>query len=167
MASYLPLVQRIQPVGSSHLACHRRATRIWAALRVASLYQRCLFKWEKFSLIMAGRSAFSYLASKISTTRLVALRVLIGFWARQVLCLSALVGVGYMAWKWIFISLKSWMVSWWFLVQTQNCTSPCLKSYGPCLIYFGTKRTHSCILGLKGEALFLELSSFFCCVYRS
>ncbi len=33
---------------------------------------------EQFSLIMAGRSAFSYLASKISTTRLVLLRVLIG-----------------------------------------------------------------------------------------
>jgi hypothetical protein len=27
MASYLPLVQRIQVVGSSHLACHQRATR--------------------------------------------------------------------------------------------------------------------------------------------
>ncbi len=43
---------------------------------------------------MAGRSAFSYLASKISTTRLVALRVLIGSWAKQVFSLSALVILG-------------------------------------------------------------------------
>jgi hypothetical protein len=48
------------------------------------------------------------------------------------------------------------------LVQTRNCMSPCLKSYGLCLnYYFGTKRTHSPLPGLMGEALFLELSSFF------
>ena len=35
-------------------------------------------RWEQFSLIMAGRSAFLYLASRISTTRLVAVRVLTG-----------------------------------------------------------------------------------------
>ncbi len=40
---------------------------------------------------MAGRSAFSYLASNIFTMRLVALRVLIGSWAKQVFSLSALV----------------------------------------------------------------------------
>ncbi len=43
---------------------------------------------------MTGRSAFSYLASKISTTRLVALQVLIGSWAKQVFSLSALVILG-------------------------------------------------------------------------
>ncbi len=43
---------------------------------------------------MAGRSAFSYLASKISTTHFVALRVLVGSWAKQVFSLSALVILG-------------------------------------------------------------------------
>jgi hypothetical protein len=42
----------------------------------------------------ATRSAFSYLASEISTTRLVALQVLIGYWVRQALCQSALVMLG-------------------------------------------------------------------------
>ncbi len=37
-----------------------------------------------------GRSALSYLASKISTTRLVALHVLVGSWAKLELSLSAL-----------------------------------------------------------------------------
>ncbi len=39
---------------------------------------------------MLGRSALSYLASKISTTHLVALRVLVGSWAKLELSLSAL-----------------------------------------------------------------------------
>jgi hypothetical protein len=43
---------------------------------------------------MAGRSAFSYLASKISTMHFVALRVLIGSWVKQVFSLSALVILG-------------------------------------------------------------------------
>ena len=43
------------------------------------------------------------------------------------------------------------------LVQKQNCTSLCLKLYGLCLKLFGTKRTHSRIPGLKGEALLSEL----------
>jgi hypothetical protein len=37
------------------------------------------FRRDQFFLIMAGRSAFSYFASKISTTLLVVLQVLIGF----------------------------------------------------------------------------------------
>jgi hypothetical protein len=68
------------------------------------------------------------------------------------------IGVGYnMAWKWIRISLKSWMVSWWCwyknkIVQARvsNCMHQCLK----CVC---TKRTHSRVPGLKGEALFSEL----------
>jgi hypothetical protein len=32
-----------------------------------------------------------------------------------------------------------------------------------CLNWFITKRTHSCVAGLNGEALFLELLRFFCC----
>jgi hypothetical protein len=40
------------------------------------------------------------------------------------------------------------------LVQKQNCMSRCLKSYASVSQYFGTKRTHSSIPGLKGEAFF-------------
>jgi hypothetical protein len=47
------------------------------------------------------------------------------------------------------------------LVQKRNSTSLCLKLYGPRLKCFGTKCTHSCIPGLKGEALYSELRSFF------
>ncbi len=64
------------------------------------------------------------------------------------------------AWKWICIRLKSWMVVLMVLVQKQNSTSLCLKLYWPCLKLFGTERTHSRVPGLKGEALFLELFSF-------
>ncbi len=63
-------------------------------------------------------------------------------------------GVGYMAWEWIRISLDSRMVVLMVLVQKGNRTSPCLKSYGPCLIFFGTKRTHSCKPGVKGKLFF-------------
>jgi hypothetical protein len=47
------------------------------------------------------------------------------------------------------------------LVQKQNRTSQCLKSHVSVSQFFGTKRTHSRIPGLKGEALFSKLSSFF------
>ncbi len=47
------------------------------------------------------------------------------------------------------------------LVQKQNCTSRCLKSHVSVFHFFGTKRTHSHVSGLKGEALFLNLQSFF------
>ncbi len=46
------------------------------------------------SFIIAGESDLSYLASSISMTLLVPFRVLAGSWARQVLCLSALVMLG-------------------------------------------------------------------------
>ncbi len=67
------------------------------------------------------------------------------------------IGVGYMAWKLICISLNSQMVVLMVLVQkneivqarVSNQTSLCLKN-------FGTKRTHSRIPGLKGEALFFD-----------
>jgi hypothetical protein len=74
-------------------------------------------------------------------------------------------GVGYMAWKWICISLKSWMVVLMVLVQKQNPKiSLCLKLYGPCLKLLGTKRTDSSIPRLKEEALFLN--KFFRSVWR-
>jgi hypothetical protein len=47
------------------------------------------------------------------------------------------------------------------LVQTQNRTSRCLKSHASVSQLFSTKGTHSCIPGLKGEALFSKLQSFY------
>jgi hypothetical protein len=47
------------------------------------------------------------------------------------------------------------------LVQKQNGMSRCLKSHALVSQFFGTKRTHSCVPGLKGEALVLKLQSFF------
>jgi hypothetical protein len=47
------------------------------------------------------------------------------------------------------------------LVQNQNCTSQCLKLHASVSQFFGTKRTHSCIPGLKGEALFFKTLIFF------
>jgi hypothetical protein len=47
------------------------------------------------------------------------------------------------------------------LVQKQNYTSWCLKLHVSVSQFFGTERTHTRIHGLKGEALFLKLLSFF------
>ncbi len=66
-----------------------------------------------------------------------------------------------MAWKWIRISLNSWIVVLMVMVQKQNPTSLCCKLYGPCLNFFGTERKHSRVPGIKWEALFLDLHVFF------
>jgi hypothetical protein len=47
------------------------------------------------------------------------------------------------------------------LLQKRNRTSRCLKSHASVSQFFGTKRTHSRIPGLKGEALFSKFLSFF------
>jgi hypothetical protein len=47
------------------------------------------------------------------------------------------------------------------LVQKRNRMSQCLKLHASASQYFGTKRTHSRISGLKGEAPFSKLPSFF------
>ncbi len=47
------------------------------------------------------------------------------------------------------------------LVQKRNHTSRCLKSHASVSQFFCTKRTHSRVPGLKGEALFLKLLIFF------
>ncbi len=47
------------------------------------------------------------------------------------------------------------------LVQKQNRTSRCLKLHASVSHFFGSKCTHSHVPGLKGEALFLKLRSFF------
>ncbi len=57
---------------------------------VSSKFQCGVLRCAKLFLIMLGRSALSYLASKISTTCLVALRVLSGSWAKLELSLNAL-----------------------------------------------------------------------------
>jgi hypothetical protein len=64
-------------------------------------------------------------------------------------------GVGYMAWKLIRISLESWMGCPDGSGTKQNCTSRCLKLHVSVSNFFGTKRTHSRVPGLKVEALFL------------
>jgi hypothetical protein len=43
----------------------------------------------------------------------------------------------------------------------QNPTSRCLTLHASVSHFFGTKRTHSRVPGLKGEALFSKLKSFF------
>ncbi len=48
------------------------------------------------------------------------------------------------------------------LVQKRNCMSRCLKSHASVSHFFGTKRTHSRIPGILGDALFSKLLSFFC-----
>ena len=48
------------------------------------------FRCLQLPLTMPGMSALSYLASRISSTLLVAFSVLSGSWVRHVLCLSAL-----------------------------------------------------------------------------
>jgi hypothetical protein len=67
-------------------------------------------------------------------------------------------------WGWLsgmeLVSYKS-QISDGVLVQKQNRTSRWLKSHASVSQCFGTKRTHSCIPGLKGEALFLKLRCFF------
>jgi hypothetical protein len=50
------------------------------------------------------------------------------------------------------------------LVQKQNRTSRRLKLHVSVSQFFGTKRTHSRVPGLKGEALFLKLTSFWVCL---
>jgi hypothetical protein len=64
-----------------------------------------------------------------------------------------------MAWKWIRMNL-GWC---------SECSGTKTKLYEPvsncmcqCLKYFGTKRTHSHVPELKGEALFLELFFSLC-----
>ncbi len=47
------------------------------------------------------------------------------------------------------------------LVQKQTRMSQCLKLHASASQYFGTKCTHSCVPGLKGEAPFSKLPSFF------
>jgi hypothetical protein len=47
------------------------------------------------------------------------------------------------------------------LVQKRNRTSRCLKLHASVSRFFGTKRTHSRVPGLKGESLFSKLTSYF------
>jgi hypothetical protein len=47
------------------------------------------------------------------------------------------------------------------LVQKRNRMSRCLKLHASVSQFFGTKRTHYRVPGLKGEAVSLKLRSFF------
>ncbi len=48
------------------------------------------------------------------------------------------------------------------LVQKWNRTSRCFKLHASVSQFFGTKRTHSRVPGVKGEAFFSKLISFLC-----
>ncbi len=69
-----------------------------------------------------------------------------------------------LSWGWLYgmeMDLyKSW-ISDGVLVQKWNRMSRCLKLHASVSQFFGTKRTHSHVPGLKGEALFSKLLSFF------
>ncbi len=71
------------PKRSSNLRSNASSKLRYGVLRCAQLF-----------FIMIGRSALLYLVSKISTARLVALRVLAGSWAKLELHLSALEMLG-------------------------------------------------------------------------
>jgi hypothetical protein len=57
-----------------------------------------------------------------------------------------------------YVSNLGWGVMM-VLVQKQNHMSRWLKSHASMSQFFGTKRTHSRVPGLKGEALFSKLLS--------
>ncbi len=69
-----------------------------------------------------------------------------------------------MFWGWLYgmemDSYKSWILDG-VLVQKRNRMSRCLKLHLSVSQFFGTKCTHSHVPGLKGEALFSKLQSFF------
>ncbi len=94
MAWPLPSIWQKRVASSSQPRYHQRASCIWVLTRAASLDVMGWVRWEESSLTMVGKSALSYLASSISMTLLVSFRVLTGSWARQVLCLNALVTLG-------------------------------------------------------------------------
>ncbi len=73
-------------------------------------------------------------------------------------------GVGYLAWKWIRISLESRMGCPDGSGTQTNHTSWCLKLHVSVSQCFGTKRTHSHAPGLKGEAFFSKLQVFLVCL---
>ncbi len=73
----------------------------------ASIELQCnVLRCVQLFLTMLRRSALSYLPSRISTTRLVALHVLTGSWAMQVFCLSTLEMLGFSCRLLIFLMGK-------------------------------------------------------------
>ncbi len=56
-------------------------------------------------------------------------------------------------------------VSWWFWYKNEIMQAGVSNCMRQCLNFFGTKRTHSQVPGLKGEALYLD--KVFCCVCLS
>jgi hypothetical protein len=106
---------------------------------------------------MLGRSALSYLASKISTTRLVVLRVLAGSWAKLELSLSALEMLG-LSCRMLMFLMGMRISSMVMVLSLKSNTKVCLPmiwSYnggGPPLGY-------STISGCRCTLLFAEYST--------
>ncbi len=120
-----------------------------------------VLRWAQLFLTMLGRFALSYLASR-STTRLVALRVLAGSWAKLKLSLSALEMLGLSCRLLIF--LMGWRTSSMVMVFSfkSNTASisckvylPMIKSYNGCGLPWG----YSIIPGHRCTFLLAEYST--------
>ena len=71
-------------------------------------------------------------------------------------------GVGYLAWKWIRISLKSWMVSWYKNKIVRAGVSNCM---GQQHLNFLVLNVHSpAYLGSRGKTFFQTLDVFLLCL---
>ncbi len=100
---------------------------------------------------MAGRSAFSYLASKIPTTCLVALRVLIGSWAKQMFSLSALVILG-LSCRLVIFRMGRRILSICIVFSWKSNTSP-----GLCIVCLTIMRSY---IGAWSPGLYSTISDW-------
>jgi hypothetical protein len=70
-------------------------------------------------------------------------------------------GVGYMAWTWIRISLKSWMVSWYKNEIVQAGVSNCMRQ---CLNFLVLNIHVPAYLGSRGKPFFQNFEVFLLCL---
>jgi hypothetical protein len=68
-------------------------------------------------------------------------------------CISQAKGIGYLAWKWIRISLESWMVSWYKNEIAQASVSNCMHQ---CLNVLVLNAHIPKYLGSRGKPFFLN-----------
>jgi hypothetical protein len=111
---------------------------------------------------MAGRSALSYLASSIAMTLLVSLRVLTGSWARQVLCLNALVMLGLSCRLTIFLMGKRILsIVMVFSLKSRTAAMPCKLCLPMIRSYIGALASvsYSTISGVRCTDLLVKYSA--------
>ncbi len=76
-------------------------------------------------------------------------------------CTQEKKGVGYMAWKWIHISLESWMASWWFWYQIKIVQAR-VSNRTARVSNFLVQNVHiPAYLGSRGKPFFWNFSVFF------